>query len=137
MVKRRKTLRQSEVCRMDALVVPLAELDRSSTAIAGGKAANLGELLRAGFPVPDGVCVTTEAYRRVIDASRIGPRLSKLLEALDVEDADKLAATGTAIRALFYETPVPEDVSAAVIAAVRILSQTASQQQNRGSTKSQ
>jgi phosphohistidine swiveling domain-containing protein len=32
-------------------------------AVAGGKAVNLGRLLRAGFPVPDGFVVTTHAYR--------------------------------------------------------------------------
>jgi pyruvate,water dikinase len=32
-------------------------------AVAGGKAANLGRLIRAGFPVPDGFVVTTRAYR--------------------------------------------------------------------------
>lgn len=31
--------------------------------LVGGKAANLGELLAAGLPVPDGFCLTTEAYR--------------------------------------------------------------------------
>ena len=39
--------------------------------IAGGKAANLGELIRAGFPVPDGFCVTTEAYRRIAESISI------------------------------------------------------------------
>ena len=33
----------------------------------GGKAANLGELIAAGLPVPDGFCLTTAAYR---EASR-------------------------------------------------------------------
>jgi phosphoenolpyruvate synthase/pyruvate phosphate dikinase len=32
-------------------------------ALAGGKAVNLGILLRAQFNVPDGFCVTTDAYR--------------------------------------------------------------------------
>ena len=30
----------------------------------GGKAANLGELMRSGLPVPAGFCLTTQAYRR-------------------------------------------------------------------------
>jgi phosphohistidine swiveling domain-containing protein/uncharacterized membrane protein (DUF106 family) len=34
----------------------------SNTLLAGGKAANLGRLLRAGFAVPDGFVVTTRAY---------------------------------------------------------------------------
>ncbi|MCA1709900.1 MAG: phosphoenolpyruvate synthase, partial [Actinobacteria bacterium] len=33
--------------------------------IVGGKAANLGELIRAGFPVPPGFCITTSAYQQV------------------------------------------------------------------------
>lgn len=45
------------------LVVALGELNRSSIGLAGGKAANLGELINAGFPVPEGFCVTTEAYQ--------------------------------------------------------------------------
>ena len=31
--------------------------------LAGGKAVNLGVLIRAGFPVPGGFVITTEAYR--------------------------------------------------------------------------
>ncbi|MHB1035418.1 MAG: PEP/pyruvate-binding domain-containing protein [Pirellulales bacterium] len=40
---------------------PLAEC--RDTTLVGGKAANLGRLIRAGFPVPDGFAVTTRAYR--------------------------------------------------------------------------
>ena len=32
------------------------------TALVGGKAANLGRLVRAGFPVPEGFVVTTRAW---------------------------------------------------------------------------
>jgi len=39
---------------MHDLVVALTELGRGAVAVAGGKAANLGELLRAGLPVPPG-----------------------------------------------------------------------------------
>ena len=34
----------------------------SDISLVGGKAANLGRLVRAGFPVPDGFVVTTRAY---------------------------------------------------------------------------
>ena len=34
--------------------------------LVGGKAWNLGKLTRAGFHVPAGFCVTTDAYRQVI-----------------------------------------------------------------------
>ncbi|MDQ4117947.1 MAG: hypothetical protein M3235_13435, partial [Actinomycetota bacterium] len=48
------------------LVVPLSQLDRTATATAGGKGANLGELVRAGLPVPDGFVVTTAGYTAAV-----------------------------------------------------------------------
>ena len=53
----------SEHARDDqTLVVPLSRVDRTWLPVVGGKAANLGELIRAGFTVPEGFCVTTAAY---------------------------------------------------------------------------
>ena len=52
--------RQSEA----AVVVSLGALDSTLLPIAGGKAANLGELIRAGFSVPPGFCVTTAVLIR-------------------------------------------------------------------------
>jgi len=43
-------------------VLPLQDVKRADVSRVGAKAANLGELARAGFPVPDGFAVTTEAF---------------------------------------------------------------------------
>lgn len=48
------------------LVLPLDSFRRTDMAIAGGKGANLGELIHAGFPVPAGFVVTTVAYDRFV-----------------------------------------------------------------------
>ena len=40
--------------------IPLAEC--TDVSLVGGKAANLGRLIAAGFPVPDGFVVTTQAH---------------------------------------------------------------------------
>ncbi len=45
-----------------AVILPLDEIDTRMLPLVGGKAANLGELIAARFPVPPGFCVTTEAY---------------------------------------------------------------------------
>src|SRR5215208_3480761 len=44
------------------LILPLSEC--TDPALVGGKALGLSRLLAAGFPVPHGICVTTEAYLR-------------------------------------------------------------------------
>jgi pyruvate,water dikinase len=57
---------------MDAapLVAPLSAFGRDDLARAGGKGANLGELIRAGLPVPDGFVITTDAYAAIRVPSR-------------------------------------------------------------------
>ncbi len=52
---------------MPKLVVDLAELTAADLPLAGGKGAQLGAMLHAGLPVPEGFCVSTEAYRRGMD----------------------------------------------------------------------
>ncbi|WP_327043151.1 PEP-utilizing enzyme [Micromonospora ureilytica] len=44
-------------------VIALSEVTATMTALVGGKAAGLGELIRHGEHVPDGFCLTTEAHR--------------------------------------------------------------------------
>ena len=51
-----------QVFSADALILSLDTLDRTLLPVVGGKAAQLGELIRAGFAVPAGFCVTTGAY---------------------------------------------------------------------------
>ena len=40
-----------------------SEIDETDLSPVGGKGLNLGKLTRAGFQVPQGFCVTTDAYR--------------------------------------------------------------------------
>ncbi|GAA3443037.1 PEP/pyruvate-binding domain-containing protein [Planomonospora venezuelensis] len=43
-------------------LIHLSEIDSSMIDLAGGKAAGLGEMVRAGERVPDGFCLTVESY---------------------------------------------------------------------------
>src|SRR5947207_3277590 len=55
------------------LVRPLADLRAADLPVAGGKGANLGELIGAGFPVPDGFVITTTAYALAAEAAGVAP----------------------------------------------------------------
>lgn len=76
-----------------AYVTPLAALDASDGALAGGKGANLGELIAAGFAVPEGFVVTTRLYREALRAADIIPahvdptQRRALIEALTIPPA--------------------------------------------------
>ena len=44
----------------------LQDLRRKDLPLAGGKGANLGELIQAGMRVPPGFVLTTDGYRRCV-----------------------------------------------------------------------
>lgn len=49
-----------------SLVAPLAYFDRGSIVFAGGKGANLGQLIKEGLSVPAGFMSTTATYDLLI-----------------------------------------------------------------------
>ncbi|MFR9802360.1 phosphoenolpyruvate synthase [Pseudonocardia sp. RS010] len=57
-------------------VRPLSAVSVADAAEVGGKAANLGELVAAGFPVPNGFVVTADAYRDSIGAAGVGEEIA-------------------------------------------------------------
>jgi pyruvate,water dikinase len=83
----------------------LEELCGEDLPLAGGKGANLGELVRGGFPVPRGFVLTTEAYRAAVEP----PDLNGLVLA----DNAALEAAAARIRARIEAAPVPDAVTEA------------------------
>ena len=61
------------------MLISLNRVRAADVSLAGGKGANLGELIAAGFPVPDGFCITAEAYRSAV--APLQADLTALLEA--------------------------------------------------------
>src|SRR3712207_6352565 len=102
------------------LVLPFGDLDRASLPLAGGKAANLGELTRAGLPVPPGFCVTTAAYELVAGGAGFDRILDDLAQT-PVEDTERLAELAAEARDTLLAAPVPEHVAQAVGGAYRAL----------------
>jgi rifampicin phosphotransferase len=88
----------------------------------GGKAANLGELIRAGFQVPDGFCITTSVYRRVTDLAQVKPLLAEL-QQLPVQDLEGRAALAERLRQRIQTAPAPADLVDAITSAYLALGQ--------------
>lgn len=86
----------------------------------GGKAANLGELMRSGLPVPAGFCLTTEAYRRATSPAGLDD-IHAALAATAPDDLPGLARLAAAARRLVLAVDVPADIADAVRAAYAAL----------------
>jgi len=99
----------------DALL-DFAEIGAGMLAEVGGKAANLGELTRAGLPVPPGFCLTTSAYRQATEPAGLTP-IFDALEATTATDVPALTALAERARAVVASAPIPTAIARAVVAA--------------------
>jgi len=62
------------------------ELSGTDRPLVGGKCASLGELVRAGLPVPDGFAVTVDAYEDYRDASDLREQLLRIVLGADAQN---------------------------------------------------
>ncbi len=100
-------------------VLGFEEVDETQVAVVGGKGGNLGELSRIdGLRVPPGFCVTTEAFRRVVEgAPSIDEPLDRL-SRLDPDDLDAIRTLSAAARRIVEAIPVPDDLAAEITGAL-------------------
>jgi pyruvate,water dikinase len=84
------------------------ELSVDDAPRAGGKGANLGELTRAGLPVPPGFVVTAGAYLDAMEQGGVRHDLVEIAGAVDIDDAAELAAATVRLQELVHKAGLPD-----------------------------
>ena len=78
----------------------------------GGKTASLGEMYREltprGLRIPNGFAVTADAYRALLEAGGVLPRMREVVAGLDRDDLEDFARRGHLLRELVYQIRFPE-----------------------------
>ena len=92
------------------LVVWLEEVNKDDVPYVGGKAANLGELLRAGIRVPPGFVVTAEAYKKFMKETGLFDKVLSMIKSIDVNNTEQLEEVSQRIKQLILDTPMPKDL---------------------------
>ncbi len=105
-----------------ATVVWFKDITKKDVGFAGGKAANLGELLRAGLPVPNGFVVTADTYRKFLEITGATKQINDTLKTLDVNDTDKLNASAKTIKNLITSVEIPPKIAGEITGAYAKLS---------------
>jgi pyruvate,water dikinase len=108
---------------MTAYILTLDEIEPHDPTLAGGKAANVAELRRAGLRVPAGFVVTTAAYRAFVEADNLQARILALAREARADDPASVHNASQAIRRLFDQALPPQSVIDAISEAYRDLSQ--------------
>jgi rifampicin phosphotransferase len=96
---------------MSSYVLGFQDIDKTKLMVVGGKGANLGELSKIeGLRVPDGFCILTSAFKRIIGETSSIHKLLDQLSLLKVEDRDKIGERSLEIRRVIEGIAIPADI---------------------------
>ncbi|MDD5417290.1 MAG: phosphoenolpyruvate synthase [Candidatus Nanoarchaeia archaeon] len=97
----------------------LKDLSKNSLNIAGGKAANLGEMYNSGLPVPSAFVVTTDTYKEFLELTGLKDKILSVLSGLDVDNTSGLMAVAKEIQEMIVSASVPSEIKFAIIDAYK------------------
>jgi pyruvate,water dikinase len=92
----------------------LDEMTKREYQETGGKAANLGEMIRAGFNVPGGFCVTGKSLDYLLEAREVMPKIMGVVESMRFDEYSDIETKSAAIRKTITEAEIPEDLLAEI-----------------------
>lgn len=93
------------------LIRPFERLGKNDAGIAGGKGASLGEMTRAGIPVPPGFVILAEAFEKFIDATHLRHELTAILGRVNHEEMHTVEGASAEIQAMILGAEMPEEIS--------------------------
>lgn len=96
---------------MNSYVLGFHQINKTKISVVGGKGANLGELSRIdGIQVPEGFCVTTEAYKKIVEDNSEFNKLLEELSHIKIEDREKVSEISGKIRNIIESIAIAEDI---------------------------
>jgi len=99
------------------------EISKKDLALAGGKGANLGEMVKMGLPVPDGFVVTTKGYDRFLDSAQLRVKIQEILKGIKAEETKKIAQASQKIKQLILAARLPADLKKEIVLVYQKLGQ--------------
>jgi pyruvate,water dikinase len=93
------------------------DLGKTDVNKAGGKGANLGELVKAGLPVPPGFVVTAQAYLLFTTESGLSQKIAHAMEGLDVDDTSALQAKAKEVQETIIGSEMPAIIKSEILKA--------------------
>ncbi len=98
-------------------LVNFEDVDRHDIGLVGGKGANLGEMIKNGFPVPPGFIVTSESYYHILEVNNLKPKIKEIISNLDASNPKNLNHVSHQIKKLILHAKIPDDLALKIIKA--------------------
>ena len=96
-------------------IVRFSDADAVVHSAVGGKAASLGRLSRAGFPIPPGFTVSTTGYSAFLKANDLQNAIADVVPLIDYSDVDGLERLTGSLRARIEQARIPDDLARMIL----------------------
>lgn len=97
------------------------DIDKGDIPTVGGKGANLGEMTRAKFPVPNGFVVTSTAYFHFIKENQLTTKIRHLLETIHPDKPETLQQASVLIKRVIMQGEMSDTVISEIISAYKLM----------------
>ncbi|MBI2108650.1 MAG: hypothetical protein HYT93_00510 [Parcubacteria group bacterium] len=87
------------------------DISKSDVSAAGGKGASLGEMTRAGIPVPPGFVVLADAFEQFLTETDLNIEIDSILHTVKHEQMHTVENASEKIQALILEAKMPKDIA--------------------------
>jgi len=102
--------------------VRLSEVSVADSLLVGGKAARLGEAMALGCPIPEGVVLTTDLYRRHMQQGGLQGEIASILATMQPVTMTQFLAVEWAVQSAFRVRRIPDEIVRAIEEAWGLLS---------------
>jgi phosphohistidine swiveling domain-containing protein len=90
------------------------DVGKGDAAIAGGKGASLGEMTKAGIPVPPGFVILSDAFERFLEETNLSAEIDAVLHSVHPQEMHTVEDASAKIQALVLGAKMPGDIMRAV-----------------------
>ena len=104
------------------LILWFSEVGKEDIPRVGGKGANLGEMTKAGFPVPGGFIVTATAYFHFLRENKLNVKIKNLLQTVNYDRSESMQQVSALIKKLIMNSHPSDELVEEIFAHYRTLS---------------
>ncbi|MDD5627392.1 MAG: PEP/pyruvate-binding domain-containing protein [Patescibacteria group bacterium] len=91
-------------------ILPFLQITKKDIAIAGGKGASLGEMTKAGFPIPPGFVILASAFDSFLEQTDLNVEVESELKKADPKKTHTIDDASEVLRSLIGKYPMPQGI---------------------------
>jgi pyruvate,water dikinase len=87
------------------------DIEKSDVSLAGGKGASLGEMTRAGIPVPPGFVILSTAFEKFLEETDLNVEIDAILHTVNHKEMHTVENASEKINYLILSKDIPQDIA--------------------------